>query len=191
MWEWRVDLRWHVPGLSGLWADYRLPIRPSRQWILTSPTADWWVVVMQCHDARGTSARNASFVVVSVPSESNVGAPPEPGGHVCASDEQRVTRLSAPRGQDLGCRWRCIQFIHMFVIEVEPISQRVARVQLRHGANIHLWHSHRNSSSTMSANAKVSNTDNKLCGRLPQYDSAPFKLTFDLFLSWKRCPSHM
>jgi len=34
-----------------------------------------------------------------------------------------------------------------------------------------------------SANAKVSNTDNKLCGRLPQYDSTPFKLTFDLLLS--------
>jgi len=36
MWQWRVDLRWQAAGLSGLWADDRLPTHPSRQWILTS-----------------------------------------------------------------------------------------------------------------------------------------------------------
>ena len=237
MWQWRVDLRWHAPGLSGLWADYRLPTRLSRQWILASPTAEWWAAVLQRHDVRGTSTRNASFVVVSVPPESNVGAPREPGGHVCALDEQWVTHLSAPRGWHLGCWWRRIQLMQRFLVEVEPIPQRVARVQLWHGASIHLrsvtetlvvssmasvkWNTRKNYWSSlkrswgscmnstrqtttsleklrnainfgnnflswskqhmtrrdwslqMSANAKVSNTDNKLCGRLPQYDSAP------------------
>ena len=95
---WQNDSRWRAPGLSGLSAADRLPTRQSRQLILAAPTAEWWGAVLQHHDAAlPREMRHSSWC--QCPPGSNVGAHPEPGGHMCVSDE-RVTHRSAPRGRD-------------------------------------------------------------------------------------------
>ena len=71
------------------------------------PIVEWWTTVLQ--SLRSISTRNVSFVVVSVLPEPNVGdRTAENIGHVCASDEQPMSRYSTSTtwpGPPTGC-WR-------------------------------------------------------------------------------------